>query len=141
MSEQLTVEACLAWRELGGPQDGFSQHVWLVELEEWSEYRFDGDVPFRIYATADPVPSCGWRQWCAAPDALTAFTWLEEEHGWEWDSALAYNEDGEPLYRRWSARRLLANGWQQVDALSPSLLIIHIAAAHARQQQTGGQPA
>lgn len=131
MSNTLSREACEAYKALGGPQDQWPQHVWLVEIEPWSDARFDGDVPYRMYAVNPPNPSCGWINWLACPDALDALDWIEREKGIMWERWPRLDLSRPP---EWCAGRDTAEEQFTALADNPSALIIAIAAYVAQQE-------
>lgn len=140
----LTREACEALKTLGYPQDGWPQMVWyrrhsLRLAIGWLEWRRDHftqteyNSPHISGQLDQPFPA----EWVAAPDALTALMWLEDngiiEMWWRDPTLTADGPWGAQLPGRVDPDDDDSDS-PGVRADDPSALIIAIAAHKAAQE-------
>lgn len=109
---QLSTEACIALKEMGLIQYG------------WSHYLVDEGGVYNLYPAAYlyNYKSPGENGVIAMPDVIDAFDWLEREQGWEWHkSFLAEHSFG---FHRYQATNLILRRVAFSD--DPSALIVAI---------------
>ena len=111
----VSLETAKAMAEAGYPQDQWGiagQHVYLIEVEDWSDWK--DDIGSLLYRESSPNPNSGWVKWYAAPSHLQAFEWCCGK-GYYW----RVRYDGV-----WGA--MVFGEWESKEYVSPDALLLAI---------------
>lgn len=123
MSGQLTVEACIALRDLGYPEDSHWVYYRLSDSKEWRETCYFDEF----------LPLTG-KEYVACPEPLDALDWIESEHGWGWNRVTRRTTHQSPIWYAWRESTTLEESPDYAEGDSVNTLILAIAKHHAAKE-------